>query len=137
MSRNRRKAKTDKVKRQNEVKKAKQKRLVLIGICALAVIAVLGFAVYSLVQRSAGATEIYRYGEQTVRLREDGSFSASLAHNVRKRGTYSKETGEGRTIVTFTVNGNIEIGWIVNDSLHIPMEWDDGHGHGNILPKRN
>jgi len=81
--------------------------------------------------------EIFSYHGQTVQLLADGTFTASLAHGVRKSGTFTKTTENDRTIVSFNVNGNVEVGIIVNNFLHIPREWDDGHGHGNVFPKVN
>jgi len=86
---------------------------------------------------SKNETEIYSYHGQTVQLSADGNFTASLAHGVKKSGTYSKTAENDRIIVSFNVNGNVEVGRIINNSLHLPKEWDDGHGHGDVFPKVN
>lgn len=116
-------------------KSAKQKKILIISACILAVIAVLIF-----VLKPAGGSktaEIYSFQRQTVQLFPDGSFSASLAHNVRKTGSYTKTPGSDRIVVLFNVNGRQEVGLIMNNSLYIPREWDDGHGHGNVFPRQN
>jgi hypothetical protein len=71
-----------------------------------------------------------------VQLLDNGGFAAALAHNVSRSGTYSKTVDGGRTIITFNTNGAEVIGWIENNELHIPAEWDDGCGHRRILPLR-
>jgi len=79
--------------------------------------------------------EVFSLGRQTVHLLADGTFSASLAHGVRKSGSYTKTEESDGTIVSFNVNGKEEVGWITNNALHLPHEWDDNHGHGNVFPR--
>jgi len=122
-------------KKERAEKKAKQKKLIILCICvSLAVI--IGVSIF-VIQNLVGneAAEIYSYQGQTIQLLNDGRFTAMLAHNVRKSGTYTKTDENGIITVAFNTNGNIETGWIINNSLHIPREWDDGHGHGNVFPK--
>ncbi|MCL2721568.1 MAG: hypothetical protein FWD47_09555 [Treponema sp.] len=122
-------------KKERAEKRAKQRKLIIAGICvSIAVISgLLIFIIYNVNQNKV--TEIYSYHGQTIQLLDDGKFTAVLAHNVRKSGTYTKTNENDRIIVTFNNDGRTETGWIVNDSLHIPREWDDGHGHGNVFPK--
>jgi len=61
-------------------------------------------------------------------LRKSGSFTAQLAHYSFK-GTYAES---GQTIV-FTVDGEDVEGSISGEILTLPLEWEDGHGHGLIL----
>ena len=112
-------------KKERAIKKAKQKKIIIIGVCTLlvAIISVVIIVINNAAEKKV--TEIYSYQGQAVELLDDGKFTAILAHNVRKRGTYTK-TNE---------NDRIETGWIIHNSLHIPREWDDGHGHGSIFPK--
>jgi hypothetical protein len=120
--------------------KQKQKKRILISVCAVLAMFVLVIVIYSCSrskQQNTETTEIYSRFGQTVQLYPDGKFIAILAHNVRKSGTYTKTNESGRITVSFYVNNNVEIGWIINNVLHIPREWDDGHGHGNMLPKAN
>ena len=131
MSKNVLKAIAKAKKKERAIKRAKQKKFLTIGICALVLIAaaVVGAFLYT----SQSEDEVYSAGGQSVHLSPNGKFTANLAHHVRKTGTYTKTTEDGRVTVSFIVNGNEEIGWIFNDALHIPREWDDGHGHGNVL----
>jgi len=114
-------------------KKAKQKKLLIICICVLVVAAAAAVAIFFIAQPSDG--EVYRGGGQLVQFLEDGSFSATLPHGVRKSGTYTKTVEDGRTIVAFNTDGIVVTGYIEDDMLHLPHEWDDGHGHDIILPK--
>jgi hypothetical protein len=124
--------------RKNERKKAKQRKTLIISIISIFALVVLGFLLHSLIGKNEiVASEIYSYHGQTVQLLEDGTFTARLAHNVRKNGTYTKNAENNRINVIFNTNGVIEIGRIVNNALHIPEEWDDGHGHGNVFPRIN
>jgi hypothetical protein len=122
------------LRREAAIKKQKQKKIAAVCVCAAAVTALAVFLISSAVRQSS--VETYSDGSQIVQLLEDGSFSAVLAHNVRKNGTYTKSADTGAVTVSFNRNGVVEIGRIENNALRIPDEWDDGHGHGNILPKR-
>jgi hypothetical protein len=120
-------------RREEARKKAKQKKIIIISLCVLAVLAVSALVIY-LVAGDSG-TEIYSHGGQTVRLLEDGTFTATLAHGVRKSGEYVRVVNdEGIMMVTFVSGNEVGVGRIVNGALHIPESWDDGHGHGRILP---
>ncbi|MCL2214303.1 MAG: hypothetical protein FWC06_03735 [Treponema sp.] len=122
------------LKKENAAKKAKRKIISITGICVLIVlIAVLSV----LFLRNQNDTEVFSYNGQTVRLSADGTFTANLAHNVNKSGTYTRVTESGWTLVYFYVNGNEEIGSIANNVLTLPDEWNDGHGHGTVFPKVN
>jgi len=122
------------LKKENKLKKTKRKNLMVVSFCVLAVVVALAFVIHSVVRQSN--VETYRDGGQMVQLHPDGNFAATLAHNVNKIGTYSKTVDGDRTIVTFNINGVEEVGWIENNVLRMPDEWDDGHNHGNLLPKR-
>lgn len=134
MSKKTLKAKAKMLKKEKLLKKAKRKRIKLLIVCILAVLVISGLVIYSV--NESKNSELYSNHGQSVRLFHDGRFSAILAHSVRKKGTYTKTTEAERIIVSFNINDNIETGWIVNDNLHLPGEWDDGHGHGNVLRKR-
>ena len=137
MSKNILKEKAKNQKRERSAKKAKRKIIIIIAVFAAVIIAA---AAAGYIINSAGrqdTPEIYSYHGQSVHLFSDGSFSAALAHNVQKRGTYTKKSEDGRTAVSFNVNGNIETGYIIDGSLHLPAQWDDGHGHGNVFPRVN
>jgi len=119
----------------NAIKKARIKRIIIIGVCALIGLALILSRV-NFNSRSGNNAERYSDGGQTVSLHQDGSFTAVLAHNNRKSGTYTRTTEGDRISVSFNEDGNISVGRIANGALHLPHEWDDGHHHGNILPRR-
>jgi len=129
------KAKAKARKKEIAAKKVIMKRILVIGIFVLVLAAVFGVRMYLTAQQKK--IETYSAGGQTVQLFNNGKFTAALAHNVRKSGTYTRLDEEGFSTVTFITDGREETGWIVNDSLHIPAEWDDGHGHGSVLPRTN
>ena len=127
-------------KQQNAKKKANKKNTAGILIFIFVVLAVAAYLLIpGLLEKFSGSgkgeTEIFSHGRQKVELNADGTFKASLAHGVNKNGTYTKKAEGSRTIVTFIVNGKQEIGRIENNSLHLPNEWDDGHGHGSVFSK--
>jgi len=128
-----------KQKKLNAIKKTRIKKIV-IGLCSLVLVIALVFILGSkFTQKSVEIPvdiEIYSYHGQTIQLFADGRFSAALAHNV-KNGTYTKTNENSEISVLFNINGNIEVGRIINNLLYLPREWDDGHGHGNIFQKVN
>ena len=137
MSKKAPKIKAKNQKKERLAKKAKKRKILITIAAAAAVItaACLVFTINSINRRNI--LETYSYQRQTVRFFANGNFTAVLPHDVRKNGTYTKVTEDGRTTVLFNVNGIMETGWIINNSLHIPAEWDDGHGHINIFPLVN
>jgi hypothetical protein len=136
MLKSRTKTKAKARKKANIRKKTRLKVIIFVIVCALAAVTALVSFINSAANKSQNPAEVYSTAGQTVQLFENGNFSAILAHNTRKAGTYTKTADGNRTIVSFNINGRIEIGSIENNSLRIPDEWDDGHGHGNVLRKR-
>ena len=127
-------------KQQNAKKKANKKNIAGILIFIFVVLAVAAYLLIpGLLENKSGGqqfeTGIYTHGRQKVELNENGTFTANLAHGVNKSGTYTKKAEGKRTIITFNTNGKQEIGRMENNSLHLPNEWDDGHGHGGIFTK--
>jgi len=130
-------------KKENAQKKSNKKKLLIVCILSLAVLAAVIIIFFpNMLQRFSGSShvsvsesEIYRHGRSSVELNANGTFSASLPHGVRKSGTYTRTSEGSRILVNFNVDGNIEVGRIENNALHIPNEWDDGHGHGNVFPR--
>ena len=113
--------------------KARRKKIIII-VCIAAVVAVgVGFLISSLMQ--SDNAEVFSHGNQRVRLYDDGTFSANLPHGVRLSGTFTQVDEGDRVIVAFSHDGIVAEGFIENDSLHIPNEWDDGHGHANVFPR--
>jgi len=81
-------------------------------------------------------SETYSDGGQTINLAADGSFNAILSHNKRLSGKYTKKTENDRVVVSFIIDGTTAIGFIANNVLYFPEEWEDGHHHGNALKKK-
>ena len=123
-------SKNKKAKRELAIKKAKQKRIVMITAAAV-VVAALAVAIIIGAVSSAG-TETYTNGSATITLRPNGRFSATLHHNERFSGTYVKTEGG----VELSHDGVTITAVIDGDRMHIPDEWDDGHGHGSYLTRR-
>jgi hypothetical protein len=128
------KANTKNQRREAALKKAKRQKLMLISFCAVAAAAVITFVIHSAVRQSG--TETYSGGGLSVQLLENGQFSATLAHNVRKNGTYTKTADGNRVMVSFHMDGAVEVGWIEDKALRVPAEWEDSCGHQYILPRR-
>ncbi|MDR2559793.1 MAG: hypothetical protein LBC86_09700 [Oscillospiraceae bacterium] len=128
----------EKIKKREEAKKKeKQKKITVTCSCILASVVLAAFIVllYGRQDRAEILAE-YSDGVQTVRLFEDGRFSASLPHNMFKNGTYTISTADNVTTITFNASSGTETALIQNDALHLPAGWDDGcGGHGYVLPK--
>ena len=160
MSKGASKEKAKALRKEKAIKKARRKTIILVSIFALVVITVAVVGIFARRQSNSEVTaqiketsiestateststeststqaEVFSLGRQTVHLLADGTFSASLAHGVRKSGSYTKTEESDGTIVSFNVNGKEEVGWITNNALHLPHEWDDNHGHGNVFPR--
>ena len=115
-------------------KKARLKRNILIIAGAAVLVAVIVIVIITSV--SSAMTERYSDGYASVELRPDWTFSAALYHNERFAGTYSKSESDGETLVYFYHNGITALGTINEHGFTIPREWEDGHSHGSILPRR-
>jgi len=117
-------------------KKAKKRKIIVLSIVAVSVLAI-SVLVFILVVQGLGTETYTDGGQQSVRLTSDGSFVADLAHGVKYDGTFEKTEQEGYADITFTFNdGLTAVGVIVDDQLHLPYEWDDGHGHETVFSKR-
>ena len=101
--------------------------------CILSVTAAVFLFINACTQQNK--SEVFSDGRQTIHLSADGSFTALLAHNNRITGTYTKKTDDNRIVVSFTADGKTTTGIIADNALQFPEEWEDGHHHGNILPK--
>jgi ABC-type Fe3+ transport system permease subunit len=112
-------------------KKAKRIKIMVICCCSLAAAALVTFAVLAAVSQSGAET--YSADGQTIRLFDDGKFTATLSHNERKSGTYTKSG----TTITFTSGSQVVTTTIQSNELHLPSEWASacGHGHSAVLRK--
>ena len=118
-------------------KKAKRQKAVTITVVSIAVVCIVALIVFLSMRQSGN--RVYEGGGQTITLRTDGTFNATLAHPPAKNGTYTESTENGVTAISFTIDGETvtgtisETGTVSGSALTIPEEWDDGHGHGNVL----
>jgi len=122
-----------KERRAAALKKARQKKLITIGICASVAAIIIAAIIFLFFQQSR--TRVFTDGHQTVTLRRDGTFTAVLAHEDRE-GSYTEKAGNGVTTVTFIIEGIAVDGSIADGVLTLPHEWDDGHGHGARLRQK-
>ena len=112
--------------------KRRQKTKIIVGATILTalIIAVIVGGIFS------ALTQVYTDGSASIELRPNGRFSAVLHHNERYAGTYTTSQSGGATLVHLTHDGVTTIAMILDYGFVIPDEWDDGHGHGSVLPKR-
>jgi len=120
----------NKKERQAEASKKANQKKIMIGVFILVVAVIAALIVFSAYQQNQ--TRIFTDGHQNVILYPNGSFAAVLAHESEK-GTYTENTADGVTTVTFISEGVAADGRIINNILTLPEEWDDGHGHGMNL----
>ena len=120
-------------RREKALKKAKQKKIIIISVCAVVVLAIIGLLTFNAYQY--GKNRVYTDGYQTATLRDDGSFTVVLSHET-KTGTYTENTEGDVITVTFVSEGRSVNGRIEKDALTLPAAWDDGHGHGTTLTLR-
>ena len=117
-----------KTNKKDEEAKTKRNTIITIVICVCLAVIVTVPAVKSEIQHSRD--RVYATDDkQTITLRENGTFTARLAHTT-KNGTYTLEDQMSFIIVMFTSDGQTTGGLILNDTLQLPADWDDGHGHG-------
>ncbi|MCL1790561.1 MAG: hypothetical protein FWG40_04255 [Peptococcaceae bacterium] len=121
-------------RRDKAIKKAKRQRMIIIASVAAVALVIITLGIYSAIQ-SAG-TERYSDGNQVITLRQDGTFTATLIHGDKYKGTYTKTEQDNKTIVAFTSDEETVNGEIDGSNLRLPSEWVDDHGHGDILKKR-
>jgi hypothetical protein len=104
----------------------KTKRIIKKTLILLACIAALAAIAYAAVWTLGKhiRAEVYTGGGQTVTLFEDGSFTADLLLNKRIAGTYEKIEVPYVTFVRFYIGGNLETGFLKDDVLQLPAEWE-------------
>ena len=120
-----------KTRRELAVKKAKRKKLIIIIAASAVVLALVALIVISTFN-SANTIEYSDAYGQSFLLRPNGQFIARTFHGNTFGGTY--DTFENGYLITYS--GTTGIVWVEGDTLYLPTEWDDGHGHGNALTLR-
>ena len=122
-----------KLRRDQQRARENRKKFIIVAIATVSVV-IIAFVVYSIIQ-TAG-TESYTDGSQLVELLSNGTFTATLHHDASYNGTYSRSVQDGVTVVSFTSDGITYTGFIENNILELPHEWEDDHGHGGVLLKK-
>jgi len=114
-------------------RKAKRNKTIIITVCLVVFITATVLITYNVIQNSLA--DVYSNSEMTVKLRPDGRFRAAL-HDEKYRGSYATVDESGVIVITFTYGGKTAVTEIILDQLYLPDEWDDGHGHGDVLTKQ-
>ena len=114
-------------------KKAKRNRMIAITVVSAVLLIAATLITYTVIQNSLA--EVYTDGEQTVSLRPNGRFRAELAHE-NYRGSYKKTEEDGATVVTLTYGKASVVAHLYDDQMELPEEWNDDHGHGDVLTKK-
>jgi len=118
-------------KKMTRRQKLKLKKIIRISVCSvIAVIVIAAIIINILQQRNA---RIFTDGTQSITLRENGTFTAELYHGVMRNGLYKEDGVDDITIISFDENGIVAVGFLMNDVLTYPEEWDDMHGHNRDL----
>ena len=117
-----------KLRREQALKREKRKKLVKVGIIAGAVLVVAIFI--TIIVLGQTGNRVFTADDQSVLLRNNGTFVAQLAHEVVKEGTFGEHWEDGVVMVTFEYDDNAATGWMDGDVLVIPDEWGDDHSHG-------
>jgi len=118
-------------------KEAKQKKIIIITVCTLIILALVGFFLVDAFER--GEERVFVNGRDSITLYEDGTFTASLPHGMNLSGTFTETTTDGLTAIAFTYDGRTEVGNIIDgEDLTIPHAWEVtcGHGHGSLFRLR-
>jgi len=134
------KAQRKQLRKEAAIAKSKRIGIIMMTVLITVVVSIISLIVFAIIHQAS----IETYGNANVRIQmlDNGQFSAVFPHTGTRRGVYEKEESEnGETLVNFYVKYSeddvrFEVGRIIDDRLFIPSEWDDGHGHGNILPRR-
>ena len=118
-------------RREAAIKREKRKKLITWAILISVVVVIATLIIIGLYQQRN--TRVFTDGGQVLTLHPNGTFVALLFHDNTKRGTYTENSEGGVTTISFTYNGVTENGIIIDKTLTLPREWDDGHGHGGVL----
>jgi|GEM_PF-499760 len=121
----------DNRRRELAMKRDKRKKIIRMTLGIAVAIAIVALIVINATQKIE--ERVFTDGNQTITLRDNGTFSARLAHDARKRGNYEENVAGDVTTVVFTEGEVTTNGTIVNNVLTIPAEWEDAHGHGREL----
>jgi hypothetical protein len=114
-------------KREAAIKRARHRSIIKLAVVSLIVVAIVIFGVLYFIELGNNR-EYVSSDNQMIRLSADGSFAASLAHEIIS-GTYTESTANGITTIIFLFEGASVQSTITDNVLLLPAEWDDDHGH--------
>lgn len=132
------KARQERIEQERQLaikKKQDNKKKLIISLVSIAVAVCIITVVAVCIKNATGSKSIYgtyTYDSQTIVLKEDMTFTATLAHDTTKSGTFSTNG----TTIYFVSNSTTESGTLNNGRITIPSSWDDGHGHTGTFVKR-
>ena len=125
-------------RREAAQKKAKKRRVTILALCALLVVAAITtIVVYTVTRPGVRIFEVA--GTQSVRLYDNGDFTARLAHNVNLSGTFTEEVTGNVSAISFMQGGNVISTQIEDNVLLLPNDWLIAcrtHNHETELPLR-
>ena len=114
-------------KTKEAIRKAKRKKIITIIICTVVAVLIIAAAVFFILRQSDN--RVYVSDSNTIVLSSKGTFEARLYHGKSITGTYTESDENTVTVITFTHDGVTSTGMLAGNSLTIPDEWGDDHGH--------
>jgi len=114
-------------RRQQAMKRDKRKKRIIAAVFIAGFLMIVTILVIGQIQQRG--TRVFASANNTVVLRGDGTFTATLPHGVVRSGTFSEVSVNDIITVAFVESGRTVNGTIYGNVLTIPDEWDDGHGH--------
>ena len=113
---------TGRQRREAAQKRAKKKRITILAICAVVLVAAITTAiVFSLNQPDSRVFTVP--GGQSVVLYENGRFEARLFHDTNISGTFSEDVDGDITAISFMHGRTTVSTQIEDDVLILPMQW--------------
>ena len=125
-------------RREAAQKKARQRKIAMLYLCGLAILAVVAVAVVMHITRPQ-VRVFAAEGNLSVTLYENGNFSARLAKNVNLSGTFTEVVSGNMSTITFNHGGNTVFTHIEDDVLILPVPWRAVcvvHSHAIEFPRR-
>jgi len=111
-----------KQRREAAQKRAKKKRITILVLCAIVLVA--GITTAIVVALNQPDSRVFSVpGGQSVVLYENGRFEARLFHDINISGTFSEDEQGDVTGISFTVGGTTVSTQIEDDILILPMPW--------------
>ena len=111
-----------KQRREAAQKRAKKKRITILAVCAIVLVA--GITTAIVVALNQPDSRVFSVpGGQSVALFENGRFEANLFHDRNITGTFTEDAQGDVTEISFTFSGTTVSTQIEDDILILPMPW--------------